>query len=777
MSCRNAAVSSGITSFGRLLHGLADGQDGSLFHELRRECPPGYKMPSEWSRREWLKSMTKVVNESSLSPARRASIVARFTEAGTEHANSNVERDRWYAAERFMETCGEAKTALDAEIWNVSRLSGTHLGTIQRAYETLLEDATKDRSLKPGDGFTKPPNVPGDRKTLWVLQQLQKKYPPTVAGVKRAVNHQQAKSLKIAQMGWSAENERLEMEFKARPGRVYAYKVPESVWNDLNTAIDPWDVYSGTIRGNKDFFYTDQEVYRSEEFLSRCGACGQFASSSHVCPEKTPTTLVALTTETFPEGVTVLPFAQRARGFSKTAEATRSGSIVEAVTVLNAQRTVGVPVVAKFNNGTVTVTGVIVASKTGGTVTTRGYVNDVTGNRYECSCDGYVENKTCFHSREILANFAAKLAVTARLVKTPTTPAEDVPLLVPPAVGVSRKWDETAYSVRFDTFMRDITETLTHPGVNIPFMKGNATNGLGSRETGRPFGVEIEFDFPETTAPLWRVTQLRKIGKELHDLQLTTKNTQQPADVQIDGVYQKTAVGGWTFKKDSSVAGEITSPILWDEPETWVALETVCAVVKKHGGVVSHRTGSHIHVGCPDLIPSGASARLRNMVREQEDVLFRLASTPGSGKRRGVSYCRPTSTAPVAGTGFVDVLAGQDFDRNVAVNFQQVTGSQSDHVEFRLWDGSLNPGVIQTQMKLSLALTNSAVVDKTWRPNPACSVPLGARHAAVVNGTLVDAKDQTYGARVLFDRLFSDAEDRRQAAALFAVTAWQPSSV
>ncbi len=40
----------------------------------------------------------------------------------------------------------------------------------------------------------------------------------------------------------------------------------------------------------------------------------------------------------------------------------------------------------------------------------------------------------------------------------------------------------------------------------------------------------------------------------------------------------------WRFEHDSTVDGEIISPIMYDEPHSWAQLAKVCDVVGRHGG-------------------------------------------------------------------------------------------------------------------------------------------------------------------------------------------------
>jgi hypothetical protein len=113
----------------------------------------------------------------------------------------------------------------------------------------------------------------------------------------------------------------------------------------------------------------------------------------------------------------------------------------------------------------------------------------------------------------------------------------------------------------------------------------------------------------------------------------------------------------------------------------------------------------------------------------------------------------------------------------LGVNFQSVTGRQTDHVEFRMWDSSLDPGVIQAQVKLSLAPAHTAFrsMGERWGSQEAIGTHR-ERNAALGRGRRLRGEEwraDTQTFRRLVDRIFTRDEDKAQATALFAVTRWQ----
>jgi hypothetical protein len=303
----------------------------------------------------------------------------------------------------------------------------------------------------------------------------------------------------------------------------------------------------------------------------------------------------------------------------------------------------------------------------------------------------------------------------------------------------------------------------------VPFMTENATGGLGARNGGRSFGVEMEFDI----APgVDRHTALQNIARDLHAEGLTPQPRQTGYHSNA-GDYSR-----WRFETDATVHGEVISPVMYDEPESWHQLSRVCEIVRRHGGVATARTGGHVHVGVGDYDHTVENhARLLGSFKENEDTLYRLAQNPARRRHRGTSWCRP-NMAPSGPYANPRGLAVAHSGHGLGLNFGAAySGQASDHVEFRMWDSSLDPGVIQTQVKVSLGMTRSALASRAEPAGPA--EPIGthrAANAALGRGGRLRGEAwqrDTRGFRALVDRVFSRDEDKAQATALFAVTRWQ----
>ncbi|MFC8944124.1 amidoligase family protein [Streptomyces rochei] len=348
------------------------------------------------------------------------------------------------------------------------------------------------------------------------------------------------------------------------------------------------------------------------------------------------------------------------------------------------------------------------------------------------------------------------------------------------SVQAREQWppNEVSYTEDFDAFQRDYDAARGRAERGeqvVPYMMENATGGLGAREGGRGFGVEIEFDI-EPGVNRWEA--IDNIGRELRDAGLSRTAEQYDYHSQQRAGYTD-APNAWRLEADGTVAGELVSPILYDEPQTWQNLAAACEIIQRNGGRASFGTGGHVHVGMHDFDHDVANyTRLMQMYKAHEDVLYRLAQNPAAerNEHRGVGWCHPN---PVPSEGYsaisqIRAYHGQAVNLNGAMR-----GGQSAHGEFRLWDGSLNPSVIQTQVKLSLGMAAAAVRQDTNASGP--RMELGShreqrRQAGLGQRRRLSGDDwrtTTANFRQLVDSLFQRPEDKAQATALFHETRWQ----
>jgi hypothetical protein len=311
----------------------------------------------------------------------------------------------------------------------------------------------------------------------------------------------------------------------------------------------------------------------------------------------------------------------------------------------------------------------------------------------------------------------------------------------------------------------------------VEYMTENATDGLGAPGTGRGFGIEMEFILDPNLSYSERAQALSRIGEELAEAGLTTSQWQDHYHAGARNGYSTSHQGGWTFEEDGSVDGEIVSPIMHDTPETWENIAKVTEIVKRNGGTVDKRVGCHVNVssGNYDHQVENANRLLDHFAKHQDDY-YRLATAPGEEHRavRGSGYCSPN---PRPAQGFTDVsTAARANPRPYALNLgHTASGTSRDRVEYRIFDGTLEPAVIQSQIKVALATTEAAFRDTDYQPEG--SRPLGTTHTQnrQLRGenrrlTGEQWRESTESLRELTDRLFRRHEDKQQVAAMFAIT-------
>ena len=355
-----------------------------------------------------------------------------------------------------------------------------------------------------------------------------------------------------------------------------------------------------------------------------------------------------------------------------------------------------------------------------------------------------------------------------------------------------KKWgnrDEN-YSQNPKQFHDDYTAALKRKDSGeavIPFRTENVTDGTCADIPGaRKFGVELEFDIKSGVN---KSIALRKIGVELEAAGLTENSRQL-------GYHSASSTGWkkWSFEQDCTVAGEIVSPLMSDTAEDWKQLQTVCDIVNHNGGIASVRSGSHVNVSSASYgLSTAKNAALLGIVDDYKDPIFRLASNPKRGKHRGMQWCPPNVLGEY---GDIDdkvedghrVLGYSTRVHAVALNFESASDPEfkKSHVEFRMWDATLDAANIQVQVAISAATVDAAerkvIENKGFSRPTIVSEEIGTNRvketAALAKiGKKVhnedSFKESSASAAEFLDTIFRRKEDRAIAAALFAVTKWQ----
>jgi hypothetical protein len=342
-------------------------------------------------------------------------------------------------------------------------------------------------------------------------------------------------------------------------------------------------------------------------------------------------------------------------------------------------------------------------------------------------------------------------------------------------------------------------EDLSSLEYPVPYIKENAFNGLARRGSGRGFGIEIEWSFPGD----WDRTEFDdasdKIGRELYSLGLTRSPSQAGyGESHNRRVYPDQHAKGWSYEQDDSTGsypgytndsdpytkgGELVSPIMYDEPETWSNLEKVCEVIKKHGGIPTPNAGLHVHVGVGDYDHRIANHnRALQAYAVSEDILFRMGTNPERRVHRDDgTYCRPND---LASSPYINIASAKNSgDHYNALNLEHIKGETRDHVEYRIFDGTINPAVIQAQAAMAVLLAESPMHNTGTTTPDEGREPRGTHIYNNPGRTALTGEDwlkSSKSFRGWLDRFVpgTDGDEKenplvKQLVSLFAITRWQ----
>ncbi len=634
----------------------------------------------------------------------------------------------------------------------------------------------------------------------------------------------------IREMGYDRRSGRLEIVIESDYGQIVseAYRnIPVHVW-DRMVSSNAMDVFATSIRNRGLYQYPDQETANQGALAPRCSICGQFANNQHSCP---------------PE-VTPAVRSYDLSGFygTRTSQQRVLNDYVDRYGNVR-QNTIAIPLplVADLRSaaqaGSVQLTSISAGINTytnaeGGfgdnyaRVTGEvAYVRDNDGNQtlnssnLSCSCVEFRTNGTCRHIGIYVEALTTRLTPPIRLVAS-LTPEERAARTAERAAEAQRKFEEASssdwtrnaetlaeakrtwrndsevlYSENPEKFKEHYAAAVAAIDANngkaaVPYIRQNALGGMATRESGQAFGMEIEYDFPNDWTSARKSEANIAIGLALKEANLTSTERQQGYHAAQRSGYTDKHVndegkGTWSWESDGSVSGgELVTPGMYDEPETWEKLEKAVSIIKEHGGEASARAGAHVHVGTGFYNGDpGTYGELARLMTQHEDVMFRLAQNPERGNHRQGHYTTPLNDAPPAGWSSVAAVRNWQGTRTRVLNFNGVADgvrntspALSDHPEFRIFDSTLDIGVMQTQIKTAVAMTHAAARNGELGSKRG-KEKIGAHFArAKARGrrrpTEEEFLEDTATFRSFVDTLFSREEDKKQVTALFAATKW-----
>jgi len=302
-------------------------------------------------------------------------------------------------------------------------------------------------------------------------------------------------------------------------------------------------------------------------------------------------------------------------------------------------------------------------------------------------------------------------------------------------------------------------------------------DGACKRGSGQAFGMEIEYDFPAGWGSAARDIANEKIAEALWNAGVTDDHVMKRYGASrrnyTDQLHTSRGTGTWSLERDSSVSGELVTSGLYDEPATWERLENAVAIIKQNGGIPSRHTGGHVHVGTDSYQRNPATyAELMRLAGQNEDAFVVLSTNPAEGEHRRTGYALPVPSVPSA--GWKDIMETRVWQLNSTgresmVNLLNcgVGKDHPDHAEFRAFDGTLDPAVMQFQVKLAVAMTNTAV----RRAAEGGTVRPKEEWGSQGYGHPEDSRD-TRPIRSLLDTVFRRTSDKAQGAALAGVNSY-----
>jgi hypothetical protein len=307
---------------------------------------------------------------------------------------------------------------------------------------------------------------------------------------------------------------------------------------------------------------------------------------------------------------------------------------------------------------------------------------------------------------------------------------------------------------------------------------------------GREFGMEVEVGFQDTAD--WEST-IASLSREL----------QQAGFMRGDGIglhheshnagYTRNR-GDWRMEREHiDWKAELISPILRDEQQTWDDLTRLLTIAIQRGGTghpnkaEDGTIGGHVHVSTGDYgNDATAYHTLLNLYRAFEDVLFRLATNPRTGKHRGTAMTYPARAFRISTEASIEDMYNASA-HPLALSFGAVEGKKSDHVEWRLWDGSVDPAEWQIRVRLSVAMVEAALrlsrqpdAVEHWGDEALGShahtqqqiLHTSTYQGDTVNVYRLDSPQEIKSVLRLVDLVFTRDEDKDQVLELFALTTW-----
>lgn len=841
MSCRTTAAGSAFTSYSRIANGnvISDVATLSIFHSLRSS----YQSRDADTRRVYTRAqydelldrqLERVARLTDLSDARRESILARVR---TARNDAMPDQSTLYALFNLNPTVRTRGTGLVTFLSQIAHDLSITNDESRTKFDTYVDSVDRGRSAAKPDTYTDANIAEAKRRYLALeigtihamaklIEEVQSsRIDAAMSSVQRIDRDVLSTPLttsldsdtRVLSYGYDQRSGRLEIELQSGDSdpRVMSYhNVPaEEVPTDVNDWITYWEE---NVVSNPSRHYDNPYEAAMDSVAPRCALCGQYANASHACP----VTGELVTIDTFDGRHTRQAIVLAS--YDANGEETIRDCLVSLPGALRLRSEYNSNHPVKIGvyewSGLYDAQGNYVNGRVHGHVTVyKDSEGAMAFNTLDliCNCAAFRATGSCPHQGIITQAIKQRLVPPTRTPRAQMTDAERAALAVERQalleIAMTSDWSrreddlaearrtwkpnaEIQYSEDFDSFLEVYNTAAAAKKANgnnpvLPYERENVLGDWAKRGGGQAFGMEIEYEFPNTMGNAERSIATRLIGEELFESGLASspsrlgygasrRNGFNDTHVKADGT------SNWSWERDGSVnGGELVTPAMYDEPETWSRLEKAIDILTRNGAVASRKAGAHVHVGTAMYNGDPKKyAELARIMTQHEDVLVRLASDPKRGTHRNNGYSGVLPDVPIDGFQDIQQLKSWQRSRSSVLNFNALSSNDSstDHPEFRLFDSTLNAGAMQAQVKLAVAMTHAAarisdeVVGTKRKKEPLGSHAkrLKALGKKILRGE--ELKEDSSTLRSLLDTLFDKKKDKDHLVAIFAQTRWSP---
>lgn len=832
MTCRASKLSSATITFARNITGLSDVSLLSLNHELMREGSSQSDVPV--TNENWnilIDNLRDGIVSGEIPIAGSRDPLSRLEAARIETPDTA----RYYAAKTLISRAKDSASAQENYRIKSAWALGISNERFASQWDSLISDAHADPTLSASGDFisswdSNPDNTHllKDRRSLFAYSSVEASKSDLEGAIPRrsVVSHSfdlndSASVLGVRRVGLDMGGNHLELLIRLDSGEevTESYMLSPDERDELFRNTHRQEANPGSqaeeltrsieaIFNNPTCRYASSQLANNAAYRYQCASCGQFARrDAHYCPvigspeaiEIDINRVLAPNEPRFP----LLPM-------SNTEYMVTNGMLLRTPNLETIRHEIRDTLDLRFEVetriDTFSLSGVLHVEYDDEENSYHIGAPSSIDNRLSCLCEDYQATRHCAHIDEIVEYLNAAInrevspevrtldnGIVLSQIAIEYNNSQDAIVVAVgnyPPLKKSFSNDPELFQNMYKT-ARTAKKKFEEEGGDypIPYIKENALMGFGTRDSGRGFGIEIEYGFPTDMSYTEVRTASEAIGSELYRLNLISTPRQQGYGAS-HGTFIDTHEEGWSYEQDFSTSssdgqsgGEIVSPVMFDEPDTWTNIEKICEILNRHGAIANKGSGNHVHVGLKDYNHTVANHnRLLNSFARNEDLIYRLSASPERGRHRGFGYCRPNTFSSSPYTR-VTAAAQASNSHGVAVNMQSVVGRDSDHIEFRTFDSSLNPSIIQTHISMSVLMVEGALRGShTLAPSEGIS-PLGERldlnpRRRVLNGEAWN--DTTLGVRKFIDEFIpqldsnvSENHSIKQIVSLFAMTKWQ----